>query len=501
MACAVAHPAYADDGAAARAALSRSLRSSAFLGAELNARQRSAVYASDAEDGASGRSELRAFVYGSGDVGPLGLYLGLGAIARFGQPNAMIGDPFADPYDDFEIGRGLRLFSAHVEYAAETDGKKTFGIRAGRLTDFDRRSQLLVYDGARLFANVGSSIRLFAYGGRRALLDGGLPDQRTTALSQLVAGAGGIIRTGTVDLHLTYRLEELHRAIARGTYRTEALFLDMTVEARLGGTTALDAHDFVFPQEYDDLGVALVVRHDGGFSTDSRRLSIDWRAQVQLGRDPVIFGRGGLGAREADLNAALGAPIFRGSLDRLFFGPQPAHVLGEAEAQWWPLDTLVFALGGFTRQPLSAEDRTSIRPGIIEVYGGPEVRLLQQHRVGAQVRYAIEDPGEPGRVFDDFGDGERNSGAILVYAELPFLLSDVWRLALRPEFEARQFSNRGPLATADNQKAFFGGLYAAASMHDDLLIGLRYGAGTMPSFYADGVSLTHDFELTVGGRY
>ena len=495
-----AAPAAAQD-AVERATLSRSLRSAAFVGAELDARHRSAVYAEDAEPGPSGQSTLRAWVYGSGDVGPFGLYLGLGAIARRSQSDATIGDPFRDPYDDFTFGRNVRLLSGFVEYAVRDDDKRrVFTIRAGRLTSFDRSARLLLFDGANLAADFGPA-RLFVYGGRRASLDGGIADGRTDALAQLVAGAGLRLALRAVDVEATYRLEELHRAILRGAWRpTDGLFVDLSAEARIGGRDAIDTYESVYGVPRDDLGLALVVRHDGSAATTSGSFTVDWRAQVQLGQDPVSFGRGGFGPKDADLQAALGVPLSSATLDRLFLGPQPAHALGDLEVRWWPATAFVIAAGGYTRQPLTEEDRTSLRPGIVEVYGGPEVRVAGQHRVGLEGRLAWEDPGEPGRAFANVGDGERRSGTVRAYAELPFLFG-AWRLALRPEGEATIFSSRGPSSVADNQRSFFGGMAAALSYHTDFYTVLRYGGGTLPAFYADGVDVVHDFEITVGGHY
>ncbi len=486
--------------AAARATLTRSLRSAAFLGAELDTRYKRAVYAEDAEPGPSGQSTLRASVYGSGDVGPLGLYLGLGTVARPFSNDPTLGDPFRDPYDDFTFSRSVRLFSAYVEYVGkDEDERKTWSVRAGRLTDLDRTARLLMFDGARLGLNTGPA-EWTVYGGRRAVLDGNFADGATDALAWLVAGAGLKLELGALNLEAAYKLESLHRAIVRGgVAANDWLFLDLSAEARIGGRDVLDAYDAAYGLDRDDLGLALILRHDG--SAVGRTVLVDWRMQVQLGRDPVTFGRGGLGPDADDVRAAMGVPLSSALLDRIFLGPQTAHVLGDVEARWWPTTLVALAVGGFVRQPLSADDKTSMRPAIVEVYGGPELRVTEQIRVGAEARFAFEDPGEPGRIFSVVGDGERQRGAVRVYAEVPLEITDGWRLAIRPEGEASVFSTRGPLSETKNQRAYFGGLAAALSYHTDFWVLARYGGGTFPSFFADGLSFAHDLQLTVGGRY
>ncbi len=496
--------ARAQDGAtdaASRATLSRSLRSSAFLGAQVDARYKNAVYAEDAQPGPSSQSTLRASVYGSGDVGPLGLYLGLGTVARPFSNDPTLGDPFRDPYDDFTFGRNVRLFSAYVEYVGkDEDRRRVWSVRAGRLTDLDRTARLLMFDGARLALNTGPA-RWTAYGGRRAVLDGNFEDGANDALAWLVAGAGLKLDLGAVDLEAAYKLESLHRAIVRGGFAAgELVYLDLSAEARIGGRASVEAYDAAFGVQRDDLGLALVLRHDGSAQNTTASVLVDWRLQMQLGRDPVTFGRGGLGPDASDVQAAMGVPLSSALLDRLFLGPQTAHVLAEAEARWWPVTAVVVAVGGFTRQPLSAADKTSMRPAIVEVYGGPEFRVTEQIRVGTEARFAVEDPGEPGRVFASTGSGERQSGAVRLYAEVPLSLG-AWRVALRPEGEASTFRTRGPLSVTNNQNAYFGGVAALVSYHSDFWALLRYGAGTIPSFFADGVRFANDLQLTVGGRY
>lgn len=489
------------DQPGSRSELRRSVAEYLYLGAQLGFRHRDLVYAEDAAPGPSGRSEVRVFLNGraeSGPGGPLGAYVGLGLVRRLNADMAGIGDPLADAYDDFRFNRNVRLFGAHVEWVGRDDeGAVRLLARAGRLTDLDDRAQLLLFDGALLRLGLGRRASISAYGGRRAVLDGSQPDQREDLRAQAVAGAMFDARFGDVALQLAYRFEDVHRPGLRLSWLPDDnVSLGFGAQVIAGGREAV-----AFDGAAEETPLAARVRLDGAASTVSGETS-GWAVlELQVGRDPRPFGRGGIGPTLDAVRSASGRPIGAGTLDRLFFGPGQPHGFAELGLEHWLLPWLAVQGGAYARQPLGDEAVRSLRPGIVELWAGPEVAVARGQRIGVEGRVAFEDPGEVNRVFAPVGDGVRRFGGLRAWAELPFAVSESWTFALRPEGEGSLWDVAGPLSEADHQLGLAGGLLATLRAGPDFRVAARYGIGSLPAFGGDGVHLVHDLEVWVGGAY
>ncbi len=270
--------------------------------------------------------------------------------------------------------------------------------------------------------------------------------------------------------------------------------LALTGEMLLSGGSIQPAGD-----ERDD-GLAGVVRLDGGARTPSGATAVTGWLEAQVGRDPRTFGRGGLGPSAVELERTIGAPISAGTLDRLFLGPELAHVSGELLFEQWIVSELAVDLGVFGRLPLSAADRRSLRPSTLEVWLGPEMLLAGGLRAALEARLSFEDPGASGRVFARDGDGVRRSSSLRLYAEIPLELSEQVLLSIRPEGEAFLFTTSGPLTRAENERGFAAGLLATLRIAG-FSVAARYDVSALPAFGGDGVATIHEIELWLGGTY
>lgn len=482
--------------------LRRSLAEYLFLSGQLGFRHRAVAYADDAVQGPSGRSELRFHMngrYASAPSGGFGAYVGLGVVGRV--PNAVDGDPILSPYDEFAAQQNLRVFGAHVQYVLNDDtGRHFLSVRAGRLADFDDRARLLSYDGAQLQVDINALLSVGAYGGRRAALDGTFADDCTDVGAQLVSGVFAVARFDAFTVRLSHRFEDVQEAGLKVTWDpAPELGLVLASQAVFGGRDAVDTDAALVGLEDTGAPVAVVVRLDGDYSSPSGRTGIYVLSEVQVGTDPRVYGRGGKGFVQADVDAALRSSLDQARLDRLFLGPRQPHVFAEVGFEHWLTTAFGVRAGGYARVPLGDSALRSLQPRTIEGWVGPELATAGGDRVALEVRLATEDPGDAAQIFVVSGDGERLFGALRVYGEVPFLLSEGWALALRPELEATLWNTRGPLVEAANQQSYYGGLMATLKAGPTFRTAVRYGAGTQPGFSADGVQLIHDLEIWVGG--
>lgn len=489
----------------ARQELRRSLREYLFLNGQLGFRQRAAVYAEDAVEGPSGRSELRFHLngrYASSPSGGLGAYVGLGVIGRFGG-NGGVADPLLSPYDEFEAQQNIRLFGAHLSYALRDDeGRPMVTVKAGRLSDFDDRARLLLYDGLEAELRLGRAWILGAYGGRRAVLDGNFSDDRSDAAAQLVSGVYARARFGTVGVRVSHRFEEVQQAGLRLTWDpVTELGLALSGQLVFGGDAAIEADRSITGLETSDLPFAVIVRLDGDYSSPSGRTGLYLASELQLGVDPRVYGRAGRGPGDEDIDAALRTTLNQARLDRLFFGPGQPHVLAELGFEHWLASVFGIRAGGFLRYPIGDAALRSLQPRVIEGWLGPEIATSRGDRIAVEVRVAAEDPGDPGRIFGAQGDGERLYGSLRAFGEVPFRLSDGWALSLRPEVEGTVWNTEGPLSETTNQLGFYGGLVTALRAGPRFRAAVRYGAGLQPDFVAAGVQVVHDLQVWVGGAF
>lgn len=487
----------APPGAVARTSTRRTLAEYLFLGAQLGVRQRSLVYTEAGAPGPGGASELRFYLNGrasSGPEGPLGAYLGLGVIGR-GRGGLSVdqGDPLRDPYDDFSLGQNLRLLSAHLEYQHRSDdGPVDLQVRAGRLSNLDGRAMLLLFDGAFAHYQASEVVGVSAFGGRRAALDRGFADQREDLSAQLVGGAAVQLALGDVAVELLHQFEDLQQtrlsaALALG----ESVDLGLQAQALYGGPKLTDG----------SAPFAVVLRLDGDFGTSDGSTTGYLVLEAQLGADPRVYGRGGRAATLEELQAARGVPIAAARLDRLFFGPDPGHGHAELSVTHWLGSVVGLTAGAFGRTPWTAADRSSLRPTVLELWLGPELALGLGHRLGAEVRLAFEDPGEPGRIFAASGDGQRQQRSARAWAELPFPLTDALVLAVRPEGEIYAWSSEGPTSRLRDQVGFWAGGLFTLGWGGAFRVTGRYGASRLPESIAEGVAWVHDAEVILEGAY
>jgi hypothetical protein len=483
-------------------AVDRSLREYLFLDAQLGLRHRNILYAEDAAPGPGARNELRVYLNGqaqSGVEGALAAYVGLGFVGRLSTDIA--GDPIADPYDDFAIERNLRVFGAYGEWTHRDElRRERYAVRVGRLSDFDARANLLVYDGVFGRAAVADVATISVFGGRRAILDGELPDDRSDALAQLVAGANVDGRFGDFSARVGYRLEEVHRALASiGWADEDLLSFDLMGEVIVGGRDALETDARIHGEDVGG-SVAGVIRLSGGGRTLSGATSLFGWAEAQLGEDPRTYGRGGIGPTPRQLDATIGIPASAGTLDRLFLGPEQAHFSGELVFEQWIIPELAIDAGLFGRLPLGAEARRSHQPATIEAWLGPSLLLASGIRTAVEARFAFEDPGKSDRVFDARGDGLRRYSALRLFAEIPIELSELLLLSIRPEGEGFLYTTEGPTSRAENQPGFAAGLLLALGL-PSFNVAARYGVSALPDFGGDGIGTIHQIEIWLGGSY
>ncbi len=493
---------WAAPAAAQTPEVRRSLAEYLFLDAQLGYRQRLVAYADDAVEGPGGRGELRFYATGRGTLGgPLGAYLGVGLIGRPGAPAlGQNGDPLADPYDAFGAAQNLRLFGAHLEYVLRNPNGPALVLRAGRLSSFDQRARLLLFDG--LSARWASGVfGVSVYGGRRAVLDRDFADQRDDAAAQWVAGGSIDLRWTRFVAELGHRVEDIHESWLRFSYLpSEQLSAALSGRIVFGGKAALsgdDAANF----EVRSTATALVARVDADWRSGAGDTALWVVAEAQTGRDPRTYGRAGRGPSAAEIDAARQAGFSAARLDRLFFGPEQPHLWAEFGFEQWVAAQLAVQGGAWTRQPLGDESRYALRPSVLEAWLGPEFQATRGDRVGLEARLAFEDPGAPGRVFERRGDGERRWSSLRAYAEVPLRLAEGWSLAVRPDAEAFVWSSNGPRADTSGQLGYAGGLLATLRWDAALRIALRYGISSLPELTSEQVALIHDLELWVGGSY
>jgi hypothetical protein len=483
-------------------AVDRSLREYLFLDAQLGLRHRNILYAEDAAPGPGARNELRVYLNGqaqTGVEGSLAAFVGLGFVGRLSTDVA--GDPIADPYDDFAIERNLRVFGAYGEWTHRDElRRERYAVRAGRLSDFDARANLLLYDGIFARAAIGDVAAVSIFGGRRAILDGELPDDRSDALAQLVAGANVDGTFGDFSARLGYRLEEVHRALASiGWESDDLLRFELMGEVVLGGAEALETDARINGEELGG-SVSGVVRLSGEGRTLSGATSLFGWIEAQLGEDPRTYGRGGIGPTPTQLDATIGIPTSAGTLDRLFLGPEQAHFSGELVFEQWIIAELAIDAGVFGRLPLGAEAKRSHQPATIEAWLGPSLLLAGGIRTAIEARFAFEDPGESERVFDGRGDGLRRYSALRVFAEIPWELSELLLLSIRPEGEGFLYDTEGPTSRTENQPGFSAGLLLALNV-SAFAVAARYGVSALPDFGGDGIGTIHQIEIWIGGSY
>lgn len=473
-----------------KAELRRTAREWLFFDANVGARYRKLYYAEGAAPGSDDRSELRVHVTGragSPGAGPLGAYAALGLVGRLKPSIAEdTGDPLADPYDTFEAAQNLRLLGAYAEYASRDErGRARFSVRAGRLSDLDRRASFLLFDGAQAVLQITDAFGLRAYGGRRAILDGDFTDQRSDVPVQLVAGGALEGKLGGVRVEAGYRFEEAHRG---------SLSADWMLADGLG----VGAHAELIAGRGSVSGI---VGFDGDGRTSDGRFGADWDVEAQIGEDPRPFGRAGLTARPEDISAAMEVPVTEGRIDRLFFGPERSALRARFGAEWFLLETLSLQGGVFARVPFEEEGRSDLRPQVLEVWIGPELSLEGGTEIGAEARAALQDPGSSTLVFAGRGDGERSRGAVRAWAEHGFSFGQDgdWRLSLRAEGEAALYGYSGVYAETANQKSVTADVLAALAMGDLWRVAVRWGIESLPAYLADGVSLGQGVEVWVGG--
>ncbi len=474
----------------ARAEVRRTLREYLFLDAALGARYRRVSYADGAEVGPNQRGELRLYAngrYQNSADGPLSVYLGFGLVTKAFTSNG-ISDPLIDPFDDFDPLTNLRLLGAHIEYIHRNDERKElFRLRAGRLTDFDQDARFLLFDGLRGSLSLGV-IKLEVYGGRRAVLDRGLPNDRSSAGAQLVTGAFVHAKFADVKVRLGHRFEEIHRPSLKAAWSpSDQLMLSLSGEA------LIDARE--------EGEIAGIVRLDGVFTTADGLTSITGNILAQLGTDPRPFGRGGLGPSGDEVLAAAQTLEPNGRLDRLFLGSKPAHVRGYAAAEHWLAKNFALNGGVFGRLVLDSEDRSNFVPQFIEGWLGGLISFSSGIAAGLEGRYSFEDPGDLNLLFGNTGDGLRRVGALRAWAELPWMLTRTLNLSFRPEVEGSNRTLESARARAEGQWGFSGSILASLVWEGGIGLALRYGAERLPEFGADGVNLGHTAEIWLRGSY
>jgi hypothetical protein len=486
----------------ATGSIDRGLRELLFLDLEIGTRYRRASYDQSATLGPDDQGELRVHIAGSGggDGGPLGAFVGVDLISRLKERAAGAApDPFADPYDRFGLERNLRIYGAHAELVLRDERRRVrLAVRAGRLSDLDPRARLLLYDGGRVEVGLGGGLSLTALGGRRATLDAGLADRRDGVAAALVAGGSLIYSAAALRLEAGYRFEDLHRPSATFTAALgEDLHLSGGVEGLIadrpadlaGGSAAIDPSS----------EAAVILRAGGDWRSSALTTALYAEAELQLGRDPRPFGRGGRGPTSADLLSVIGLPLGESRLDRLFFGSEGSTVRGQLLAEHWLWPALGLVGGAFARVPL--DGKSGFFPQRIEVWAGPELAPWPGLRVGLEGRLSLEDPGEPGRIFSLQGDGVRTFTALTLHAEWSVALNEDWRLGVRPEGELSSRATEGPFADTRGQIGVAGGGLITLASASGLRAMIRYGLERLPQLDADGVLLVQAVEGFVGGNF
>jgi hypothetical protein len=494
--------AAADDAREERGTLRRTLREYLFLDATFGGRYRRAVYAEDVAPGPEDRGELRVTVNGSwrDATGPLGAYVGIALAGRV--PEHITGadpDPFSDPLDRdrLALGRNIRLFGAHAEYVVkDEDRRERAALRLGRLSDLDDRAQLVIYDGGSGRLALSRSITVGIFGGRRAYLDRGFPNQREDAPIELVGGASFDLRSDAFSSELSYRFEEVHRPALRvGFDVNDSTMIDLEVSALIS-----KAAPSLVAGESDEGGTAMIARTGGDFRSAGLETALAWSFEAQLGTDPRSFGRSGL-LRSEDIAASTQVPFSEARIDRLFLGPEGSNVRGEISFEHWLAKTFGLTGGVFARVPLGSDAQDSLHPQVIELWAGPELSTWDSNRAGLEVRYAIQDPGPVGRLFGRTGDGVRSWGTIRLFGEIGARLNEELRLAVRPEVEVSTRNTEGPLSRTENLYGFAGGALATIASSSGFDAAARYGIESLPTFDNEGVELVHAVELWIGGSY
>jgi len=488
-----------------RQELRRNLREYLFFNAQLGFRQQSAVYAEDSTEGPGGRSELRFHLngrYAGAPDGGLGAYVGLGVVGRFGG-NQGIADPLLSPYDEFAAQQNIRIFGAHVQYSLRgEDGGLSMLVQAGRMSDFDERARLLMYDGAHVQLKLGRNWSFGGYGGRRAALDSNFADDRTSIGAQLVSGVYAQGRFSQLTVKVYHRFEEVQQAGLRIAWDPmPTLGMSLGTQMVFGGSGAVDVDRDLTGLETSELPFALIVRFDADYASPTGQTALYLVTEAQVGVDPRVFGRAGRGPAEADVDAALRVSMNQARLDRLFLGPGQPHVLAEVGAEHWVAKVFGLRAGGFLRLPLGDAAVRSLQPRIFEGWAGPELATASGDRVAVEVRLASEDPGQGDRIFVAQGDGERMNAVLRTFGEVPLRLSPSWALTLRPEFEATLWDSQGPLSQTSNQLGLYGGMLASLRAGPGFRAALRYGLGTQPTFSAYGVTLIHDVQMWISGAF
>ncbi len=497
-----ASPALAQDsgagGLAERSEIRRTLRESLFLNATAGLRYRGLVYAEDAAEGPDGRGELRLLVngrYGLETNSPFSLAADLGFVGTAFAPGDPVGDSLASPYDDLSFARNFRLLGAYAEYRVfNAKREERFSARLGRLHDLELRRGLLMYDGGSARFAISEAVRLSAYVGRRVLLDGEMPDQREAFGAAFVIGGAVSAHLGAFSASLQHRFEEVHRPSLRVSFApTETMQFGLGGELTLGGAEGLEATG--------DDGLTGRVRLDGQLSTLSYQSSLSFMTEIQMGRDPMVYGRGGRSPSRAEVELAATTPISAARLDRLFFGPSEPHLFVDALAEHWLLERLALSAGFYAFVPLSTQDLRSFRPQVVEVYAGPELLLGSGLRAGLEGRLAFEDPGEALRIFAAAGSGERRRLSARTYLELPLRIGEELTFVARPEVELSSWSSSDSLASISDQPGAAFGVVATLASSIDWRVSMRYGGELLPEVVRDGVSYLHDLELQLGGTF
>ena len=196
----------------------------------------------------------------------------------------------------------------------------------------------------------------------------------------------------------------------------------------------------------------------------------------------------------------IGLPVSAGTLDRIFFGPAQSHFSGELILEQWIITQLAINAGVYGRLPLSAEDRRSLQPGTIEAWLGPELMMPSGIRTAIEARFALDDPGESGRVLSVRGDGIRRYSSLRLFAEIPIEISDAIILSIRPEAEGFLFTSEGPTSRAENEPGFAAALLLAFQLYN-FNVAVRYDVSALPAFGGDGIGTIHQIEIWLGGAY
>ena len=467
--------------ASARASTRRSAAQHLHLAGALGFDHRSAV---TNREGIGGSSELRARLHASIDqLAGFGLYLSGGVVTRF-RGESLAEDPFADPYDELDTSRSLRINGAQVSYTLRNEDRVSrLAIRAGRIARLDDDAQLLIIDGLELEARPWRTVRLAVWGGRRALLDGNIWDNRDDALAQIAAGAKVSLDLSPVELEVAHRMEDVQRpSLGVSWAHKDILWL------RLRG--ALLAAE--------DQDVAGTLRVEGDLRFDAT--AVLWDLSVQLGDDPRGFGRVGARPRPDEITAALGVPIPASTLDRIALGAAPPHVAGHVELEQWVHRLAVLHVGAYGRQPLSSDRTTGLRPAIGEVWGGAEL-VLPMFRLAAELRQSFEDPGEGASALSAAGDGVLRRTAVTAHGELNFAATDDVDIGLRPYFEVSVIDLEGPFVVATDQTGYAGAVTAFVKWGGGVSVLARYGFEQLPTLDAIMIDAVHRGEVALRGRY